>query len=146
LKQGNFDLILPEKSILTIQHGLIGSIDIICFRGEEIIPIEVKHASYRGRIKKEHILQSVGEALLIGSYFRTQIKEAYIFYSQTNSFVKIDVERNLKEFLKLIRLIKRMYSSSKIPPKSRLPNYRERVCKGCHVKHACDNIEMLRRI
>ncbi|MCS7093812.1 MAG: PD-(D/E)XK nuclease family protein [Candidatus Aenigmarchaeota archaeon] len=146
LKKENFDLILPERTIITLKLGLVGSVDLVGFRGEEIVPIEVKHGSYRGRLKKEHILQSVGEALLIGSYFRKRIKNSYIFYSQTNSLVKIDIlPKHLKNFLRSVMLIKKMCSSDRIPPKSRLQNYRERVCKGCHVKNACENIEKMKR-
>ncbi|MEM4460904.1 MAG: hypothetical protein QXY70_02070, partial [Nanopusillaceae archaeon] len=69
-----------------------------------------------------------------------------IFYSQTNSLVKIDIsKKNVENFMRTISKIFRIYSSNRIPPKSRLPNYRERVCKGCHVKLACDNIEKIRK-
>ncbi|MEM0333661.1 MAG: Dna2/Cas4 domain-containing protein [Candidatus Aenigmatarchaeota archaeon] len=146
IKRENFDLILPERTIFSIRLGLIGSIDLIAFKGEDLYPIEIKHASYRGRIKREHLIQSIGEALLLGNYFRTHIKHSFIFYSQTNSLVKIDIsKKNVENFMRTISKIFRIYSSNRIPPKSRLPNYRERVCKGCHVKLACDNIEKIRK-
>ncbi|MEM5815395.1 MAG: Dna2/Cas4 domain-containing protein, partial [Candidatus Aenigmatarchaeota archaeon] len=146
IRDEKFELVLSERTIFSFRLGLVGSIDVIAFRNEEIIPIEIKHAFYKAKIKKEHILQSVGEALLLGNYFRREIKQAYIFYSQSNSLIKLDIlSKHLKYFMKTIGLIKRMYSSVKIPQKSKLPNYKERVCKGCHVRNACENIERLRK-
>lgn len=146
LKKENFDLILPERTIISIRLGLVGSIDLVAFREDEVYPIEVKHASYKGRVKKEHLIQSVGESMLLSSYFRKKIEHSYIFYTQTSSLIKINVtKKNVSNFMKAVRRISKIYSSDRIPPKSNLPNYRERVCKGCHVKQACDNIERMRR-
>lgn len=146
IKEENFDLILPERTIVSLKFGLIGSIDIIAFKNEEIIPIEIKHASYRGKIKREHFIQLIGETILVSSYFRKRIKNSYIFYSQTNDLVKANIRTiHLKNFMGISRVMKRIYASDKIPPKSKLPNYRERVCKGCHVREACDNIEKIKK-
>lgn len=146
IKKENFDFIVPERTIISIKLGMIGSIDLIGFKENEVYPIEIKHASYRGRIKKEHLIQSIGEALLLDSYFRTNIKQSYIFYSQTNNLVKIEIsKKDVENFMRLVSKIFKIYSSKKIPPKSKLPNYKERVCKGCHVRQACENIERIIR-
>jgi len=146
LKSENFDLILPERTIVSIKFGLVGSMDLIAFRDNEVYPIEIKYAAYRGKLKKEHLIQGIGEVLLLNSYFRKNIKKFYIFYSQTKNLVEVNVKRRyILNFMKAVSKIFKVYSSQKIPPKSRLPNYKERVCKGCHVMHACNNIEVIKR-
>jgi CRISPR/Cas system-associated exonuclease Cas4 (RecB family) len=147
IKEENFISIYSERTIESLREGIIGSIDAIGFNESEIVPIEIKYASFKGRIKKEHLLQAIGESILVSNYFRREIKHSFIVYFQTNSLVKIEINENLlSQFFRLKKQIQRFYSLGRIPPKSKLPNYLERVCKGCHVKRACDNIELLKRI
>lgn len=147
IKEENFIKIYSEKTIESIKDGVIGSIDVIGFKNDELVPIEIKYAEFKGRIKKEHLLQAIGESILLSNYFRKEVKYSYIVYFQTNSLVRVEINEKLKrKFFKLKRKIEIFYSTGKIPPKSKLPNYVERVCKGCHVKRACDNIELLRRM
>lgn len=147
IKEENFSLLYPEMKLESLKEGLIGSVDVIGFKNGEIVPLEIKYASFKGRIKKEHLLQAIGESLLVRSYFRKDVKYCYIVYFQTNSLVKIDLdERLISQFFKIKKDMQRLYSQSRIPPKSKLPNYKKRVCQGCHVKKACEYIEMFRRI
>jgi len=39
--------------------------------------------------------------------------------------------------------LERISTKKIIPPMSRLENAKSRVCKGCHVRPACENIEEL---
>jgi CRISPR/Cas system-associated exonuclease Cas4 (RecB family) len=147
IKEENFLSIYSEKTLESIKDGIIGSIDFIGFKEDQIVPIEFKYAEFKGKIKKEHLLQAIGESILVSNYFRREVGYSYILYFQTNSLVRVEISERLKrEFFKLKRQIEMFYSIGKIPPKSKLPNYVERVCKGCHVKRACDNIELLKRI
>jgi CRISPR-associated exonuclease Cas4 len=147
IKEENFVNIYSERTLESIKDGIIGSIDFIGFKEDQIVPIELKYAEFKGRIKKEHLLQAIGESILVSDYFRKEVRYSYIIYFQTNSLVRVEINEHLKkQFFKLKRQIERFYSTGKVPPKSKLPNYVERVCKGCHVKRACDNIEFLRRV
>ena len=147
IKEENFSLLYSERKIESIKDGLIGSVDVIGFKEGEIVPIEIKYASFKGRVKKEHLLQAIGESLLVKSYFRKDVKYCYLIYFQTNSLVKIELnEKLISQFFKLIKTMQKLYSQGRIPPKSKLPNYKKRVCQGCHVKRACEYIEMFRRI
>jgi CRISPR/Cas system-associated exonuclease Cas4 (RecB family) len=147
IKEENFVSVYSERTLESLREGIIGSVDVIGFKENEIVPIEIKYAAFKGRIKKEHLLQAIGESVLVSNYFRKEVKYSYIVYFQTNSLVKIDLNENLlRQFFKLKKQMQRFYSTGRIPPKSRLPNYVKRVCQGCHVKRACDNIEILRRM
>ncbi len=146
IRDENFDSIYSEKTIESLKEGIIGSVDVIGFRNDSIVPIEIKYAAFNGRIKKEHLLQAIGESILVSSYFRREVRYSYIVYFQTNSLLKIEINENLlREFFKLRNQMKKLYSINKIPPKSKLPNFVKRVCQGCHVKRACDNIEIMKR-
>jgi len=147
IKEENFVSIYSERTFESLREGIIGSVDVIGFKEAEIVPIEIKYAAFKGRIKKEHLLQAIGESILVSNYFRKEVKYSYLIYFQTNSLVKIDLNENLlRQFFKLKNQMQRFYSTGKIPPKSKLPNYVKRVCQGCHVKKACDNIETLKRM
>jgi CRISPR/Cas system-associated exonuclease Cas4 (RecB family) len=147
IKEENFISIYSERTMESLREGIIGSVDVIGFKESEIVPIEIKYASFKGRMKKEHLLQAVGESILVSNYFRKEVKYSFIVYFQTNSLVKIEIDENLlRQFFKLKRQMQKFYSLGRIPPKSNLPNYTKRVCQGCHVKKACDNIEILRRM
>jgi CRISPR/Cas system-associated exonuclease Cas4 (RecB family) len=147
IKEEKFVDVYSERTLESLREGIIGSVDVIGFKENEIVPIEIKYAAFKGRIKKEHILQAIGESVLVSNYFRKEVKYSYIIYFQTNSLIKIDLDESLlRQFFKLKKQMQRFYSTGIIPPKSKLPNYVKRVCQGCHVKRACDNIEILRRM
>jgi CRISPR/Cas system-associated exonuclease Cas4 (RecB family) len=147
IKEENFISVYSERTIESLREGIIGSVDAIGFKESEIVPIEIKYASFKGRMKKEHLLQAVGESILVGNYFRKEVKYSFVVYFQTNSLIKIEIDENLlRQFFKLKREMQKFYSLGRIPPKSKLPNYTKRVCQGCHVKKACENIEILRRM
>ncbi len=146
IKDENFTSIYSERTIESLKEGIVGSVDVIGFKDSEIVPMEIKYAAFKGKMKKEHLLQAIGESILVSSYFRKEVRYSYIVYFQTNSLIKIELNENLvSQFFRLKKQMQRFYSIGKIPPKSRLPNYIKRVCQGCHVKRACDNIEVLRR-
>jgi hypothetical protein len=61
--------------------------------------------------------------------------------------VKVGFNDERKEkFIGYKKRIEKISSAPFIPEKSLVDNYRRRVCVGCHVKSACNNIEDLRRI
>ncbi len=147
LHEEKFVRVFPEKMIESFKIGLSGSPDLIGIKENgEIIAIDIKAGEMRRGIKKEHLLQNIGESILVENYFRKKVNECYLIYFESDSLVKIKISRDMKdEFLKYKKLIGKFVASRRIPPKSRLPNYRKRVCQGCHVKPACDNIEILRK-
>ena len=147
IRDENFSVVYSERTIESLKVGIVGSVDVIGFKNSEVVPIEIKYASFKGKMKKEHLLQAIGESILVGSYFRKEVKYCYVVYFQTSSLIKVEMNKSLiSQFFSLKKQMKRFYSIGKIPPKSRLPNYIKRVCQGCHVKKACDNIEILRRV
>lgn len=147
LTEEEFVKIFPEKVIESFRIGLSGSPDLIGIREDgSLVAIDIKAGGVGRRIKKEHLLQNIGESLLVENYFRRRVDECYLIYFGSDSLVRVRISKEMKdEFLRYKNLIAKFVSSRKIPPKSKLPNYKKRVCKGCHVKPACDNIESLRR-
>jgi CRISPR-associated protein Cas4 len=149
VKDEKFNLLLTERTLESFKIGLVGTPDVIARKENgEFIPIDIKlgRLDRRRGVKKEHLLQSIGEALLIEDFFRINLSRSYLLYFQSNSVVKIKINKTLKrEFLKFKRELERVCSKKVIPEKSRLPNAVNRVCKGCHVRHACENIEELTR-
>ncbi len=144
----NFVYVFAEKTLESFQLGLVGTPDLIGIRENgEVVSMDIKAGKIKGgRIKEEHLLQNVGESILVENFFRRKAKECYLIYFLSSSVAKIRINEDMKKsFLKYRKLIIKTLSSEKIPPKSKLPNFRKRVCKGCHVKPACDNIEFMRK-
>lgn len=148
MNEESFDKIFTELNLESIKLGIIGTPDLVGVKKEELIPIDLKlgRLSKRG-VKKEHVLQSVGEGILVESYFRKRVDNCYIIYFESNSLVRIKLTDNLKHsFFDYKKSVESMFKSRYIPPMSRLPNFRNRVCKGCHVRTACNNIETFKRV
>jgi len=145
-EQENIKEVLSEKLIESVKNGIIGKPDLIAIKDEEIFPIDIKLGKIK-KLRKEHLIQSFGEALLVESYFRKKVNKSYIIYFGSNAVLDVEVkEKQKKEFLKLKRSIGKMLKSNFIPRMSNLPNFRQRVCKGCHVRRTCEAIENYRRI
>lgn len=149
VKDENFLTIYTEKTFESFKIGLTGTPDLICIKENgEIVPIDVKLGKLDRRgVKDEHLLQITGESILAEDFFRKNINYSYLIYFESNSLAKIEINDEMKKRLigqkrKIESILKRGY----IPEKSRLYNFRNRVCLGCHVKPACDNIEALSRI
>lgn len=149
IKDEKFNLLLTERTIESFKIGIVGTPDIIARKESgEFVPIDVKlgRLDRKRGVKKEHLLQNIGEALLIEDFFRINLDRSYLFYFQSNAIVKIKITQTLKrEFLDFKKQLERVCSKRIIPEKSRLPNAINRVCKGCHVRYACENIEELTR-
>ena len=148
LREENFKKIFTEKTFESFKHGLTGTPDLVGIKENSIIPIDLKlgRISRRG-VKEEHILQNVGESILIEDFFRKSVDTAYLIYFGSRSLVKLEISEELKKkFLSYKKQIERMCRIGKIPEKGKLPNLKRRVCLGCHVRPSCENIEMLRRI
>lgn len=149
IREEKFNLLLSERTLLSIKDGLMGTADIIAKNEEdEFIPIDIKLGNIDRRgIKKEHLLQSTGEALLVEDFLRTRINASYLIYFQAGSAVKIKLDNLMKkEFISYKKMLEKVSIKKMIPSMSNLPNARNRVCKGCHVKPTCDNIEELNRL
>jgi CRISPR/Cas system-associated exonuclease Cas4 (RecB family) len=148
IKEEEIVTIFTEKLIESFSEGLVGTPDIIGIRKDgKVVPVDIK-LGYLGRgLKKEHALQIIGESILTERFFRKSVEVAYLIYFESNSLVKIVVRDDMKrEFLMYKKGLIKTFRSRYIPPISRLPNFKRRVCQGCHVKHACENIELLKRI
>jgi len=146
IKKEGFSYILMERKFESLKAGIVGTPDIVGIKNEEIIPIDIKLAEIKGeRIKEEHLLQSVGESILVENFFRRKVNFSYLIYFSSKSLVKIRVTEKLKrKFLNYKREVERMCKIGRIPEKSKLPNMEKRVCLGCHVRQSCENIEALR--
>lgn len=148
LRRENFTHIFAEKTLESLRNGLVGTPDIILLKKEKIIPMDVKlgRLSKKG-LKEEHLLQLVGEALLVEDFFRKRVRESYLVYFESEKLVKVEIDEDLRrEFANQKRKLERICKSRYIPEKSRLKNFERRVCLGCHVRRACENIETLRNI
>jgi CRISPR-associated protein Cas4 len=148
LKEEEFVNLFTEKTLLSFKVGLVGTPDIIGIKDGEIIPIDIKlgRLSRKG-IKEEHLLQSVGEAILVENFFRKKVSKSYIIFFESRSLVKIDVDEEMKKnFLKYKKEIELICKAGSIPEKGKIPNLEKRVCLGCHVRKSCENIENLRSI
>jgi len=146
IKEENFNFLTSERTLLSIKRGVMGTPDIISINENgECVPIDIKLGRIdKIGIKKEHLLQNVGEALLVEDFFRKKIDRTYLIYFQADSAIKVDLtERMKKEFMLLKKELERVSTKKIIPPTSRLENAEVRVCKGCHVRPACENIEEL---
>lgn len=139
--------LFPEKTIESFKIGLVGTPDIIVInKKNEVFPIDIKLGKVGKNIKQEHLLQIVGESILIENFFRKKVEKCYLVYFESDSLVKINIDEELKKnFLKFKKYSGKVLKSRYIPEISKLPNYKKRVCLGCHVKHACENIENLKR-
>lgn len=148
LNEEGFDHLFTEKTIFSFKVGLVGTPDIIGIKENEIIPIDIKLGKLsRKGVKKEHLLQNVGEAILIEEFFRKKVNKSYLIFFESKSLVKIDIDEEIKRiFLKYKKDIEMMCKTNEIPEKGRIQNLERRVCLGCHVKRSCENIENLKRI
>jgi CRISPR/Cas system-associated exonuclease Cas4 (RecB family) len=149
MKNEKFSKVFTEKSFESFKVGLAGTPDLICIKNDGgIVPIDIKLGTLsRMGIKEEHLLQSIGEAILVEDYFRKRVDYSYLIYFGSNSLVKVGFNDERKEkFIGYKKRIEKISSAPFIPEKSLVDNYRRRVCVGCHVKSACNNIEDLRRI
>jgi CRISPR-associated protein Cas4 len=144
-EQENIKEVLSEKLIESIKNGIIGKPDLIAIKNGEIFPIDIKLGKIK-KLRKEHLIQSFGEALLVESYFRKKVNKSYIIYFGSNTVLDVEItEKHKKEFLNLKRSIGKMVKSNFIPRMSNLLNFRQKVCKGCHVKKTCEAIENYRK-
>ena len=149
IKDEKFNFLTSERTLLSMKRGVMGTPDIIA-RNEsgEFVPIDIKLGRIDKRgVKKEHVLQNTGEALLVEYFLRTKINISYLIYFQASSVIRVQLTDDIKkEFISYKKMLERISTKKRIPYMSRLPNARSRVCRGCHVRPACDNIEGLIRI
>ncbi len=148
LSEEKFTNLFTEKTLFSFKVGLVGTPDIIGIKNGEIIPIDIKLGKIsRKGVKEEHLLQSVGEAILIEEFFRKKVSKIYLIFFESRALVKIDVDEDIKrKFLKYKKEIEMTCKTGSVPEKGRIPNLERRVCLGCHVKKSCENIENLKRI
>ncbi|MEM7825830.1 MAG: PD-(D/E)XK nuclease family protein [Candidatus Aenigmatarchaeota archaeon] len=76
LSEESFKHLFTEKTLCSFKIGLTGTPDIIGIKEDEIIPIDIKLGKLSSKgVKEEHLLQSVGEAILLEEFFRKKILE-----------------------------------------------------------------------
>lgn len=149
VEEENFDFLISERTLLSLKTGIMGTPDIVAKnKNGEFVPIDIKLGRIDRRgVKKEHLLQNVGEALLVEDFLRKKINSTYLVYFQASSAIKIKLTDGMKkEFMLFKKELERTSTKKIIPHMSRLENARARVCRGCHVRPACENIEELVRI
>jgi CRISPR/Cas system-associated exonuclease Cas4 (RecB family) len=148
-QEENFSKIFTEKSFESFKVGVSGTPDLICIKENgDVIPIDIKLGKISNRgIKEEHILQSIGEAILVEEFFRKRVDYSYLIYFGSNSIEKINLnEIDKRKFISYKKMVERIGKSSHIPERTMMGNSNIRFCAGCHVRPACENIEELRRI
>ncbi|MEM5811171.1 MAG: hypothetical protein QXG91_00260 [Candidatus Aenigmatarchaeota archaeon] len=145
VKSDNFKYFCPEREILSLQYKIFGIPDIAIIDKDNVASIiEIKYGSISTEIRKEHLIQLTGESIICSSFFRKKPAYAYLVYYKANKIVKVEItKREIKNFLLLNKKILSTFSKRSIPPMSRIPNFRNIVCPHCHVKKACDQIEIL---
>ncbi|MCS7122988.1 MAG: hypothetical protein RMJ17_00190 [Candidatus Aenigmarchaeota archaeon] len=145
IKGGNFKYFFPERQVLSLEYKLFGIPDIITIdENNNVSIIEVKYGSIEGEVRKEHLIQLVGEVIVSSVFFRRKPIYGYLVYYKANKIAKVEIAKNeVKNFFNLSKKILLMFSRNTIPPLSRLPNFRKLICPNCHVKKACDQIEIL---
>ncbi len=149
IEEENFDFLISERTLLSLKKGVMGTPDIIAKnKNGEFVPIDIKLGRIDRRgVKKEHLLQNVGEALLVEDFLRKKINSTYLVYFQASSAIKTKLTDGMKkEFMLLKKELERTSTKKIIPHMSRLENAEARFCRGCHVKPACENIEELVRM
>ncbi len=149
VRDENFLTIYTERTFESFKTGLTGTPDLICIKENgETVPIDLKLGKLNRRgVKDEHLLQITGESILVEDFFRKKINYSYLIYFESNSLARIEINDEMKRrFIGYKRKIESILKRGYIPEKSSLVNFRKRVCLGCHVKPACDNIEALSRI
>jgi CRISPR/Cas system-associated exonuclease Cas4 (RecB family) len=143
IEEEGLEKIFPEKTLVSLRIGLVGTPDAIAIKEDEIFPIDIKLGKVR-KLRREHMLQSVGEALLIQNFFRKKVNKGCLIYFDSDSLFYVSFKPELKRlFLNYRRLIERTFSSPFIPRKGNIPNLRRRVCQGCHVRRVCEQMESL---
>lgn len=143
IEEEGLEKIFPERTVVSLKIGLIGTPDAIAIKENEIFPIDIKLGRIR-KMRREHMLQSVGEALLIQNFFRKKVDKGCLIYFDSDSLLYVNFKPELKRtFLNYRRLIERTFSSPFIPRKGSMPNLRRRVCQGCHVRRVCEQMEGL---
>lgn len=147
IREENFKIILPETTFISFKLGLMGTPDIVAIKEDgEIIPIDLKLGELKEKIKEEHLIQNIGEGLLVESFFRKKVERCILIYYSTKNIGEIKLQKKFKKkFLDLKKRIVRTIKYGKIPSKSVLPNFTKRVCPGCHVKEVCEHIEKLKK-
>lgn len=149
VKEEKFSTIYTERTFESFKIGLIGTPDLICIKEDGgIVPIDIKLGRLNERgVKEEHLLQLTGESILIEDFFRKDVIYSYLVYFESNSLAKVEISNEMKRrVIGYKRRIENILERGRIPDKSRLYNFKSRVCLGCHVKPACDNIEALSRM
>ncbi|MEM5844375.1 MAG: PD-(D/E)XK nuclease family protein [Candidatus Aenigmatarchaeota archaeon] len=148
LNEEGFKHLFTEKTLCSFKIGLTGTPDIIGIKENEIIPIDIKlgKLSKKG-VKEEHLLQNVGEAILLEEFFRKKVEKSYLIFFESKTLVKVNIDEEMKrKFLKYKKEIEMICRGKTIPEKGKIQNLERRVCLGCHVRKSCENIENLRRI
>ncbi|MEM5882663.1 MAG: PD-(D/E)XK nuclease family protein [Candidatus Aenigmatarchaeota archaeon] len=148
LCEEGFKYLFTEKTLYSFKIGLIGTPDIIGMKENEIVAIDIKLGKLSNKgIKEEHLLQSIGETILLEEFFRKKIGKSYLIFFESKAVVKVDMDEEMKKkFLKYKKEIEMICKNKTIPEKGKVQNLEKRVCLGCHVKKSCENIENLRRI
>lgn len=146
IEEERVDKIFPEKFLRSFRIGIVGVPDGIIVKGNEIFPLDIKLGAAK-KLRKEHILQSIGEALLVQEFFRKDIQKSFLIYFTSNSVVELKFNHRMKRnFINYKRRIERIFASQLIPRTSKLSNFKKRVCQGCHVRKVCEQIETLRKL
>lgn len=129
--------IISEKSIESEKLQLKGIIDCIEVYENSYIPVELKTGKMpRDGIWPGHRIQIAAYAMLIEENFKTNVKEGFIRYLDTNETRQIAINPFMKE--EIISLVKEIQELLKA---NEIPNYCENrnKCVKCGLRNTCYN-------
>lgn len=146
IRHFNFKFIISEPVLISIKYGIVGTPDIIAItQKNEILPIEIK--TNVKRIKMGLKVQLIGEVFVAENFFRREINETILLSLSNRKIFRIKITDEDKKLIhQLLRSVKKLFISKRIPPLSNMPNFRKTVCPYCHVKEVCDFIEETTKI
>ena len=127
--------ILTEIKLVSKELELMGVIDRIEIRDQKYIPIELKTGvTPKSNVWPEHKIQIGAYGMLIESQLNKSVSHGFIDYTSDKEKRLVYINPFLKvEINKLIREVKKLLESNKLPPIIENKN----KCKSCSLKEEC---------
>jgi CRISPR-associated exonuclease Cas4 len=120
------------------EYHLLGRLDMVEKRGEEIYPVEIKTGPEPPATRqKHHSIQLTVQALLLEDVFDCMIQRGRIVYlgSRTNRWIEISIEMK-QQVLRAVRQIRKLYESEILPN----PTLHVGKCEACEYKRVCNRM------
>jgi len=123
-----YNLRLEDKDL-----GLYALIDVVEWDGEKLKVIELKTGYNRKKIHYPDRMQVVAEAILVESYFNTEVKEGGIWFSEDNSIKTFPIDD--RDRISILRILDEM---NVIVREEFFPDVGYgKKCRDCECKRLC---------